>query len=130
MPPIDPLYAAEWLELGKRDRIRVPKMFEIGEADLAAFCLQQSVEKYLKAYLISRGWRLKKVHDLNLLLSEAIKYDNAFSEYAVFCTEISSFYLLSRYNYDPEPTVEVSEIRSLFKNIEPLFELIEEKMLI
>lgn len=27
-------------------------------------CLQESVERYLKGYLVAKGWRLVKTHDL------------------------------------------------------------------
>ncbi len=48
-------------------------------ADSICYLCQQSAEKYLKAFLLSRGWILKKIHDLNTLLAEAGKYDPSFS---------------------------------------------------
>jgi HEPN domain-containing protein len=44
------------------------------------FLCQGSAEKYLKAYLISKGWELKKIHDLDELLEAAVKYDEKFGE--------------------------------------------------
>jgi HEPN domain-containing protein len=41
---------------------------------------QATAEKYIKAYLISQGWQLKKVHDLAELLGFAIGYDKEFAE--------------------------------------------------
>jgi len=38
------------------------------------FFLQQSLEKYLKAFLVKRNWNLRKIHELDALLDEASKY--------------------------------------------------------
>ncbi|MBM3854869.1 MAG: HEPN domain-containing protein [Verrucomicrobia bacterium] len=40
--------------------------------------LHESVERYLKAFLISRGWKLRKVHDLAFLLDECISREPQF----------------------------------------------------
>lgn len=45
-----------------------------GDADGAGFFLQQALEKYLKAFLLSQGWKLKKVHTLQSLLDEAAAF--------------------------------------------------------
>jgi HEPN domain-containing protein len=44
------------------------------------FLCQGSAEKYLKAYLISQGWELEKIHDLRDLLMYALNYDKSFDE--------------------------------------------------
>lgn len=44
------------------------------------FLCQGSGEKYLKGYLISKGWKLEKIHDLVQLAKYAIKYDPNFDE--------------------------------------------------
>jgi len=44
------------------------------------FLFQGSAEKYLKAYLISQGWELEKIHDLQRLLGHALSYDQSFRE--------------------------------------------------
>ena len=33
--------------------------------------LQEAVERYFKGYLIAKGWRLDRTHDLRKLVSEA-----------------------------------------------------------
>lgn len=40
--------------------------------DLAAFCCQQSIEKSLKAFLIFKGCRIPKIHDLVALYKQAL----------------------------------------------------------
>lgn len=39
-------------------------MLADGDAEGAGLFLQQSLEKFLKAYLLGKGWKLKKVHTL------------------------------------------------------------------
>ena len=39
---------------------------------------RESAEKYLKAYLISKGWELKKTHDIVELLEYCSDYDKRF----------------------------------------------------
>ena len=43
--------------------------------------LQEATERFLKAYyLLSRGWKLRKIHDLGALVAEAVDRDPRFSE--------------------------------------------------
>ncbi|MGD2248907.1 MAG: HEPN domain-containing protein, partial [Candidatus Methanofastidiosia archaeon] len=46
--------------------------------DVVLFHIQQAVEKYLKGYLIYKGWKLKKIHDIETLIIEAVKFDAEF----------------------------------------------------
>jgi hypothetical protein len=43
--------------------------------------LQESVERYLKGYLISKGWKLERIHDLNRLLDLSIEHCLDFSAF-------------------------------------------------
>ena len=42
------------------------------------FLCRESAEKFLKAYLISKGWELKKTHDIVELLEYCSDYDKEF----------------------------------------------------
>lgn len=46
-----------------------------GPLPMVAFHLQQTVEKYLKGFLLSKGWSLRRIHDLEILIPEAISRD-------------------------------------------------------
>lgn len=48
-------------------------MLEDEDAGGAGYFLQQSLEKYLKAFLLQKGWSLKKIHTLYTLLDDAVK---------------------------------------------------------
>jgi HEPN domain-containing protein len=64
----------EWLQIARKDFKRAKKNLDDCDVEVAGFFLQQSLEKYLKAFLLQRGWQLKKIHTLHVLLDEAVKY--------------------------------------------------------
>ena len=66
----------------------------------ACLLCQQSVEKNLKAYLLSKGWKLAKTHELSVLVSECCIYDNAFQEMYPFCELLNQYIVSARYPGD------------------------------
>ncbi|MEK7722256.1 MAG: HEPN domain-containing protein, partial [Elusimicrobiota bacterium] len=74
--------AEEWFEKARRDYESAKLILRHGGyADPAAVLLQQAVEKYLKGYLIARGWKLIKTHDLRFLIAEAEKHNGDFAKF-------------------------------------------------
>ncbi|MBI5327701.1 MAG: HEPN domain-containing protein [Deltaproteobacteria bacterium] len=68
--------ADEWFEKGRHDIEGARLLLERGHfTDTIAMLIQQALEKYLKGYLISHGWKLQKIHDLMPLLAEASKFN-------------------------------------------------------
>ena len=61
----DSSYPPDWRMGAAKDWHRIGVMLRDGDPEAAAFFLQQCLEKYLKAYLLSRGWRLRKIHQLD-----------------------------------------------------------------
>ena len=47
----------------------------------AGFTAQQSIEKTLKYYLLSHGKRLRKIHDLTILLQDCRSIDHEFEQF-------------------------------------------------
>ncbi len=97
MPPEESQYPLDWLHIAERDFTRVERLLAIDDAQAAGFFLQQAIEKFLKAYLLSRGWRLRHIHDLEVLLNEAIRYDESFDAFRELCQTITNFYIIERY---------------------------------
>jgi len=62
----------EWISKAENDYRACGILLEAPEypADVVAFHLQQTVEKYLKAILVLQQKRIKKIHDLEALLLE------------------------------------------------------------
>jgi len=131
--------AGEWLRKAGRDM----RMLSMGleDPDLAepsAFHLQQAVEKYLKAYLIRNGWRLQRVHDLEKLLNEAIRFDDEFRRFVEVCKKITGWYIEVRYPTDedeeeapplpPPPPPTIEEVKQALAEIEPLLEKIRQSI--
>lgn len=86
-----------WLEKADIDLRRVHLRIEDGDKEDAAFHLQQAIEKYLKAFLLAKGWQLRKVHDLEVLLDEAIKYAPRLEKFRNVCAEVTGYYMVERY---------------------------------
>ncbi len=98
----------EWFERGRRD-FETAKLIltQKGYYDEVLFLSHQAIEKYLKGYLIFHGWKLKKIHDIEMLLVEAAKYNESCKDFLDFGRKITAFYYESR--YPPGPPSEVSE---------------------
>ena len=69
MPPEESLYPADWLSIAEKDLRRVRTQLNAGDAEAAGFFLQQAIEKFLKAYLLSKGWNMKHRNVLLFVLA-------------------------------------------------------------
>lgn len=94
-----------------------------GNMEVAAMHIQQTVEKYLKGYLLSTGWELDRIHDLPALLDEAVARSNAFEQFRVFCETVNAFYFEARYPFMVEPPPE-EEVRNFLEQTKQLIEFI------
>lgn len=97
MPREESPYTIDWLRIAKKDLERVERMLEDDDPEMAGFCLQQAVEKFLKAFLLSKGWQLRRIHDLEALLDDAIAFDPSLAGFRELCQKLSAFYLVERY---------------------------------
>ena len=96
-----PLTPGDWFENARRDWQRVEERLEENECADAAFLLQQSLEKFLKGYLVSKGWELKRTHDVGDLLEEVTGFDPEYAAFRDLCKEISEYYYLE---WSPSPS--------------------------
>jgi len=68
MPARESLYPHDWFSKARQDLRTVEILLrERGDAEVIGFHLQQTVEKYLKGYLLAQGWKLERIHDLEVL---------------------------------------------------------------
>jgi HEPN domain-containing protein len=72
----------EWLSFAKENLMyaKAGMKEEFAPYHTICFLCQGSAEKYLKAYLISQGWELEKIHDLKELIGYALNYDQSFGQ--------------------------------------------------
>ncbi len=127
MPPSEPNYPAEWLRIAEKDWRRVKQLLEDHDPELAGFCLQQSVEKFLKAFLLSHGWQLRKIHDLNALLDDAVIYEQNLENFRDACQTITAFYMAERYPFVIDYGLTEDDISCNKDAIQGLVDLIREK---
>ena len=99
MPAKESGYPADWLAKAQKDWDRVEPRLRDDDVEDAAFHLQQAVEKYLKGYLLSKGWKLERTHDLEKLLDTAVEYDPSFESFRSLCQEITGYYVGERYPF-------------------------------
>lgn len=72
--------AKRWVEKADRDLLSAIKLLEENIYDYALFHAQQAVEKYLKAFLVSKNRPLRKTHDIGWLIEQCTKIDPDFSK--------------------------------------------------
>ena len=77
MPPEESAKPLDWLSIARLDFDRTQRALRDHDPGLAGFCLQQSVEKFLKASVVSKGGRVRRTHDLEALLDEAVAHDSS-----------------------------------------------------
>ena len=107
----------EWMRRGEDDLLAAKLAFQAGAPSSPITTLvQQACEKYLKGYLISLGWRLKKIHDLRELVDTAVEYDASFSDFMDLAHKLTAFYLEYRY-----PSIEYVDFRK-----EEILEMLEQ----
>ena len=111
MPPKDSLYPQDWFRLAARDFKRAEHLLNVDDPEGAGYHLQQAVEKYLKGFLLSKGWKLKRIHDLEVLLNDALKYEKTLEKYRSLCQKITGYYMIDRYPLPAAPTLTKEEVQ-------------------
>lgn len=90
----------DWFKKGDDDKQAVGILLEHGgKSSVAAFLMQQMLEKYMKGFLLSKGWKLKRTHDLEELLDEIIEFDASFEDSREISQKATAFYFLERYPF-------------------------------
>ena len=93
---------AEWFRFANEN-------WQVAERELAyqepachtiCFLCQSAAEKYLKGYLIARGWTLEKTHDITRLLDLCADYDEAFAELVTEGAVLNEYITAGRYPED------------------------------
>ncbi|MFO7903381.1 MAG: HEPN domain-containing protein [Planctomycetota bacterium] len=120
MPRSESTYPNDWCRIAEKDLWRAHHLLKEDDAEGAGFFLQQGIEKLLKAFLLQRGWTLKRVHDLEVLLNAALHYDESLDSYRFLCQRVTAFYMLDRYPLVGTPALEVSDVKAAMAAANPL----------
>jgi HEPN domain-containing protein len=127
MQPRDSLYPADWQRIAEKDLQRVTSLLGIGDPEAAGFYLQQAVEKFLKAFLLSKGWKLERTHDLEVLLNEALAYDASLESFRQVCQKTTGFYFLERYPFTVESGLTGQDVLDARERLNPLIHRLREQ---
>jgi HEPN domain-containing protein len=122
MPREESLYPADWLRVAEKDLGRVAHLLAAEDPEAAGFYLQQAVEKFLKAFLLSKGWKLERIHDLEALLNAALAHDPSLEQFRPACQKITGFYLVERYPFITEAGLTQKDVRDSLAQVKELIE--------
>lgn len=88
----------DWLEKGEHNLADSKRLLKDGGyADTICFLAHQAVEKYLKGYLVSKEINPPKIHRLEKLAKDCVKFDRGFLEFLDECLLLSRYYIETRY---------------------------------
>ncbi len=92
----------EWLRFARENLLfaKAGLKEDFSPYNTVCFLCQGSAEKYLKGFLITRGWRLKKTHDLIELLGAAVEYEHAFTQLKSSAQILNDYISEARYPGD------------------------------
>lgn len=92
----------EWLKFAQENFAVAGHELERNDVACHTICFlcQGSAEKYLKAYLISKGWELKKSHDIVELLEYCSDYDEGFNQHIEAGHVLNDYIIEGRYPGD------------------------------
>jgi len=81
----DPQNPQHWILLAQERLEKADALFErFGSSYSGVELLQEAVERFLKGYLVSKGWRLIRTHNLPELVAEAADYNADFKRFLDF----------------------------------------------
>jgi len=102
-------------------------MEEKGYPDVIMMLLHQALEKYIKGHLIMQGWKLKKIHDLETLFTEAGKHDKIFAKHLDLGRILTAYYYENRYPPGPIPGINKKKIRTIYSTTLKIIKLFIKK---
>ncbi|SHH96233.1 HEPN domain-containing protein [Desulfosporosinus lacus] len=94
--------AQEWFNLAVMDMRSAEYLTNMKPVPIEIICYhcQQSVEKYLKGYLVLNGVNPPKTHDLDQLNKLCLKFSDAFADIADHCSDLTAYGVQPRYPMD------------------------------
>ena len=116
--PQNSLYADDWKEIARKDWERIKRNLKEGDAEAAGLFLQQALEKYLKAFLLGKGWKLRKIYSLSALLDYAIEHFPQLEEFRPLCERVTDYYFAQRYPRIGTPELKIEDIKDDLREAE------------
>ena len=120
-----------WLTYAKENLLSAKSLIteEFTPFHTVCFMCQGSAEKYLKAYLIWKGWELEKIHDLEKLLKYCVKYDKDFEKLLLECELLNEYIEEGRYPGDlPFESIEEKDAREAIDAADKIARFVKERI--
>lgn len=92
----------EWLRYAEQDLRLAERAVQDGTPSYHTICFlcQSAAEKFLKGYLIARGWTLEKTHDIVALLKLCAEHDPTWANLAPDGAVLNEYIVAGRYPGD------------------------------
>ena len=90
----------EWIDFAKMDFLTAKHLYEHmypKPLEIICYHCQQSIEKLLKGFLISKDVDIKKTHDLGLLAEMLQDYETVDERYLEMCDDLTPYGVKIRY---------------------------------
>ena len=127
MPSKESFYPDDWLRIADRDLARVQLLLDSDDPEAAGFYLQQALEKYLKAFLLARGWSLRRTHDLEALLNDALEYQTSLEPFRPLCQKATGFYFFERYPFATAAGLTLEDVTSSLREAKKMIAQLKQK---
>lgn len=121
--------ALEWFARADREIETAQLLYDLqGHTDAVAYHIQQTIEKYLKGYLVLNGKEPPWIHELDTLLKKVETFSPGFYQpFIELCEKATRFYLEDRYPLGPPVEYTREEIKADLELTYELVRLIREK---
>lgn len=95
-------YVVQWMKKGDNDLLNAETVIRIDNppTDTICFHAQQCAEKYLKAYLLSKGEEIIKTHNLRFLIEKCLIYSGDFETLRKEAIILTAYSVETRYPGD------------------------------
>ena len=120
-----------WLTYAKENLLSAKSLIteEFTPFHTVCFMCQGSAEKYLKAYLIWKGWELEKIHDLKDLLNYTIDLDPDFEKFKQECELLNEYITEGRYPGDlPFESIGEKETKEAIDAVDKIAVFVEKRI--
>lgn len=119
-----------WIAKAEADLLNVENNIAAKDVpwDTVCFHAQQAAEKYLKAFLVARGERPPRTHDLVPLLARCVDLDSGLGALAEDCLRLTSFAIGARYPLDIPDEIGEDDGHSMYEAAKRVRRAIRERL--
>lgn len=130
MPSKDSAEPVAWLRRARQD-LEAAQFLHANRkaAAVVAVQLQQAAEKALKALLLAHDRPVRRTHDLELLLVDAVEIVPELGRFADFCEKATAFYGFERYPTPFGSAIDEEDLDEALREAAALVEDIETRIL-